>query len=94
MSPIGSAFRNRLRKFPSLANCCTLDWFMEWPDEALQSVAARFLSSYNLVTDQSIEQKIQIFFQFLHQSVEHATLEFLAVARRRFYVTPTVCLSN
>ena len=27
MSPIGEAFRNRLRKFPSLVNCCTIDWF-------------------------------------------------------------------
>lgn len=27
MSPIGDAFRNRIRKFPSLVNCCTIDWF-------------------------------------------------------------------
>ena len=27
MSPIGDAFRQRLRKFPSLVNCCTIDWF-------------------------------------------------------------------
>ena len=26
-SPIGNAFRNRLRQFPSLINCCTIDWF-------------------------------------------------------------------
>ena len=27
MSPIGDAFRTRLRMFPSLVNCCTIDWF-------------------------------------------------------------------
>ena len=27
MSPIGDTFRNRLRMFPSLINCCTIDWF-------------------------------------------------------------------
>ena len=27
MSPIGDAFRVRLRMFPSLVNCCTIDWF-------------------------------------------------------------------
>ncbi|GFS75058.1 dynein heavy chain 7, axonemal [Trichonephila clavipes] len=27
MSPIGNAFRIRLRQFPSLINCCTIDWF-------------------------------------------------------------------
>jgi dynein heavy chain len=26
-SPIGDAFRNRIRQFPSLINCCTIDWF-------------------------------------------------------------------
>ena len=43
-SPIGDMFRNRLRMFPSLVNCCTIDWFAEWPDEALQSVANYFLN--------------------------------------------------
>ena len=26
MSPIGDGFRNRIRKFPALVNCCTIDW--------------------------------------------------------------------
>jgi dynein heavy chain len=30
MSPVGDAFRQRLRMFPSLVNCCTIDWFSEW----------------------------------------------------------------
>ena len=27
MSPLGDIFRQRLLKFPSLVNCCTIDWF-------------------------------------------------------------------
>lgn len=38
-SPIGDTFRQRIRMFPSLVNCCTIDWFFEWPEEALLSVA-------------------------------------------------------
>jgi hypothetical protein len=42
MSPLGDAFRRRLRMFPALVNCCTIDWFREWPLDALQSVAHHF----------------------------------------------------
>ncbi|ENN82285.1 hypothetical protein YQE_01339, partial [Dendroctonus ponderosae] len=28
--------RARLRQFPALVNCCTIDWFCPWPDSALQ----------------------------------------------------------
>lgn len=44
MSPIGEDFKRRLRMFPSLVNCCTIDWFLPWPKEALQSVAEYFLN--------------------------------------------------
>jgi dynein heavy chain len=30
MSPVGDAFRNRLRMFPSLINCCTIDWYVQY----------------------------------------------------------------
>ena len=26
------------RMFPSLVNCCTIDWFTEWPHDALEKV--------------------------------------------------------
>ena len=28
MSPIGGAFRERLRQNPSIINCCTIDWWV------------------------------------------------------------------
>lgn len=43
-SPVGEVFRARLRQFPSLVTCCTIDWFSEWPEEALQAVASSFLN--------------------------------------------------
>ena len=37
--------------FPSLVNCCIIDSFLPWPEEALRSVAALFLD------DLDVEQK-------------------------------------
>lgn len=30
-SPVGEKLRNRCRMFPSLVNCCAIDWFDRWP---------------------------------------------------------------
>ena len=29
--------------FPAVVNCCTIDWFSEWPAEALLEVARKLL---------------------------------------------------
>ncbi len=34
--------------FPSLINCCTVDWFTEWPRDALEKVATKFLEDLDL----------------------------------------------
>jgi len=39
MSPVGEGFRRRIRTFPGLVNCTTIDWFLPWPEEALRSTA-------------------------------------------------------
>lgn len=46
MSPLGKAFTTRLRMFPSLVNNCTIDWFTEWPEEALIGVGKGQLIDY------------------------------------------------
>lgn len=50
-SPIGSSFRNRLRMFPSLVNCCTMDWYEAWPEDALEMVAQKYLMCLDVHVD-------------------------------------------
>lgn len=47
-SPIGDSFKKRIRIYPSLVNCCTIDWYTSWPEDALQKVAEYFIKSMEL----------------------------------------------
>ena len=87
-SPVGDAFRERLRKFPSLVNCCTIDWYTEWPQQALDSVARSFLSDIPNV-DEKTTAAVMTQCVAIHTSAHALTLRFLAEARRYYYVTPT-----
>ncbi|KAL1123751.1 hypothetical protein AAG570_001524 [Ranatra chinensis] len=86
-SPIGDGFRIRLRKFPALVNCCTIDWFQSWPDDALLAVATRFLSAVDLTVKER-EACIDMC-QTFHTSTQELAGEFLARTGRHTYVTPT-----
>jgi dynein heavy chain len=88
MSPIGEVFRSRLRQFPSLITCCTIDWFSEWPDEALQSVARNFLNDLTEVDSEIVDGLVHICVD-IHQSVAVASKQFLVELSRYNYVTPT-----
>jgi dynein heavy chain len=88
MSPVGDAFRSRCRMFPSLVNCCTIDWFTEWPQEALLSVAETFFEQVDL-GDDSMKSKVAEMCVEIHTSVSFIAEVFYAELRRRYYTTPT-----
>eukprot|EP00658_Telonema_sp_P-2_P079821 TRINITY_DN7820_c0_g1_i5.p1 TRINITY_DN7820_c0_g1~~TRINITY_DN7820_c0_g1_i5.p1 ORF type:complete len:561 (-),score=159.75 TRINITY_DN7820_c0_g1_i5:83-1765(-) len=89
MSPIGDAFRTRCRQFPSLTNCCSIDWFDEWPAEALHGVANRLLSGMTLENHDEDREKIISLCVDVHTCVEQFSEEFWNQLRRRYYITPT-----
>jgi dynein heavy chain len=88
MSPLGEAFRERLRKFPSIVNCTTIDWFSAWPDEALQSVAMRSFVESDLDLGSHLESVVTVC-KGVHQSVFSTSIEFRETLQRHNYVTPT-----
>ena len=61
MSPLGEVFRARLRQFPSLVNCCTIDWFSEWPEEALLGVGRGQITSEDLELGDSLDGCVAMF---------------------------------
>ncbi|XP_043945444.1 dynein axonemal heavy chain 3 [Protopterus annectens] len=87
MSPIGDAFRNRLRMFPSLINCCTIDWFQSWPTDALEMVANKFLEDVEL--DDDIRKQVVSMCKYFQENVKELSEKFYSTLRRHNYVTPT-----
>jgi dynein heavy chain, axonemal len=51
-SPVGDIFRIRARRFPGIINCTQIDWFHEWPKDALIGVAGRFLGDVELPNEE------------------------------------------
>ena len=91
MSPVGTAFRNRLRMFPALVNSCTIDWFTPWPNDALEMVAAKSLEDLDL--DEDARRACVLMCVHFHQSVGLASDRYLRELGRRNYVTPTSYLA-
>ncbi|KAJ3238670.1 Dynein heavy chain 3, axonemal [Chytriomyces hyalinus] len=87
MSPIGDAFRNRLRMFPSLVNCCTIDWFQVWPEDALQIVAVKFLEDLEL--SENVRPNVVSMCKEFHTGARIISEKFFEGLRRHNYVTPT-----
>jgi len=88
VSPIGDAFRVRCRMFPSLINCCTIDWFDEWPKDALLSVAERYFEKVDVGSEQNKRSICEICVE-MHYSVGIASDDFFSRLRRKTYTTPT-----
>ena len=87
MSPIGNEFRNRLRMFPSLVNCCTINWLNPWPEEALFSVAKMFLENVDGLTEDLLTSLASLCV-YVHQNVNEEAENFFTLYRRKVYTTP------
>jgi dynein heavy chain len=89
-SPVGDQFRNRCRQFPSIINCCTIDWYNPWPAEALYSVAHRQYSAdeARLGIAEHLDTLCLASVE-IHVSVSNASTDFFSELRRRNYTTPT-----
>lgn len=74
--------RNRIRMYPALVNCTTIDLFNEWPQEALLEVGERYLSNVNLegseqvIPSKTIKLKLKSLNRFFLKKKIDKTLSF------------------
>mmetsp|Transcript_44767 Transcript_44767/g.87731 ORF Transcript_44767/g.87731 Transcript_44767/m.87731 type:complete len:3997 (-) Transcript_44767:184-12174(-) len=89
-SPVGDAFRARCRQYPSMVNCCTIDWFDAWPEDALFAVAtAKLAEKEEELGFADIRESLCKICVNIHSSVAAYTKTYFAELRRINYVTPT-----
>jgi len=92
-SPVGTKFRERSQKFPSLFSQCNIDWFLPWPEEALISVSDKFLKSFKLDNTQAVKDQLIIHMGKVHKMVDEVCGIYFQQMRRYVYVTPKSYLS-
>nr|XP_025719696.1 dynein heavy chain 9, axonemal [Callorhinus ursinus] len=86
-SPVGDKLRVRSRKFPAIVNCTAIDWFHEWPRQALESISLRFLQNTEGI-EPTVKQSISKFMAFVHTSVNQMSQSYLSNEQRYNYTTP------
>ena len=86
-SPVGSTLRIRGRKFPAIVNCTCIDWFHEWPEEALMSVSMRFIKEEPSIPA-DIQPSICQYMSYVHQSVTDMSRLYAVNDKRYNYTTP------
>ncbi|XP_007535628.1 dynein axonemal heavy chain 17 [Erinaceus europaeus] len=92
-SPVGSVLRVRARKFPAVVNCTAINWFHEWPEDALVSVSARFLEETPGIPSE-VKSSISFFMAYVHTTVNEMSKMYLATERRFNYTTPKTFLEQ
>ncbi|KAI8425207.1 hypothetical protein MSG28_007028, partial [Choristoneura fumiferana] len=90
-SPVGATLRVRARKFPSLVNCTAINWFHEWPAEALRSVSKRFISEVEALPPFLVDP-VANFMAHVHQSVNQMSAVYFQNEKRYNYTTPKTFL--
>lgn len=86
-SPVGNMFRTRARRFPALINCTSIDWFHEWPKEALINVAQRFLADVDMASV-DVKENVSHHIAEVHTSLTVMSETYFQQERRYNYTTP------
>ena len=70
-----------------MVNCCTLNWFSSWPEEALLSVASTLFSDFQFEND-SISKSIVTVCKDIHLQSSDIIAQFCSELKRKVFITP------
>ena len=85
-SPYGTAFKDAMLSYAALRTETTIDWYMPWSQNALESVATASLKKLGKLDN--VEQIVSVCVN-IHKSVEGFAARFLKETKRFTSVTPS-----
>ncbi|GMH97336.1 hypothetical protein TrST_g8180 [Triparma strigata] len=92
-SPVNPKLPERARKFPGLINGCSINFFLEWPEEALVAVSKGFLGDLDILCEEEVKTELIHHVGSVHNMVVKACKEYFVKMRRHVYQTPKSYLS-
>jgi dynein heavy chain len=85
-SPVGDGMRVRSQRFSAIVTGCVIDWFQPWPEEALLSVAANFMSEVPDLGDDEARGNVVKFIAYAQTMMEEVNVQFKKKEKRLVYV--------
>jgi dynein heavy chain len=82
--PTGADLRTKIRNYKSIANCCTIIWMEQWPQEGYKQVAEAHLLE-NEVSNRDIIIGIAV---NIHKEVMKIAKEYYLETQHYLYITP------
>ncbi len=74
--------------FPSLVNCCTIDWFNEWRPDVLTAVADTFLKKVEM--DDKTRDSCSEMLEFFRVSAFDWAQKYDIKLNGKIYITPII----
>jgi dynein heavy chain, axonemal len=87
LSPSGVHFSENCKQFPSLVNCCTIDWYAPWPEAALTAIATKVLNGGDVGSSEVVSAVTKVA-TAVHASVGVAAEQLDRELNRKVYTTP------
>ncbi|CAM4551630.1 unnamed protein product [Caretta caretta] len=88
-SPAELNFRHLCRTYPAIVNCSTVDWYDNWPEEALLHVAKSYFSHEDICDDsENLTNMVAQVCVEIHKSASKTTEKYLKETKRHYYITP------
>lgn len=87
----GSQLRRLIEMYPSIINCCTIDVFENWPDDALYMIASKFLQSVQFPTE--LSDSIVTACKYVHKTASEMAEVYRMETNNNMFVTSSSYLA-